>query len=78
MKPSQQAGIRCQDPEFKRWLKEKRGFLCNNPEEIANFVRDYCMVTSRSQLDTNLDAQRIWFKLDQDFREEFGKVAEQR
>ena len=74
--PSQQAGIRCQDPEFLKWLGGAFGIF--TADESAGWIRDKCKVSSRSQLDTHQNAQELWYQIDQEFMTATGKIAEQR
>lgn len=53
MKPSQQAGIACQDDLFARFLFDEYGVYGNDEVGCADFVRKFCGVKSRSELDTN-------------------------
>jgi predicted transcriptional regulator len=63
---AQQAGIACDDPEFRKFLI-KRGMLLEN-EEAAEAVRDACNVATRSALDTNATAAGRWDRLYSDFQ----------
>ena len=72
LKPSQQAGIACDDPRFQKWAN------CPNAEDAAVFVRDVCGVASRAELDVNRDACFVWGKLYADFRQQTGLETEQR
>jgi hypothetical protein len=65
--PTKQAGIRCGDPVFWAWLEEEQtDDDINNHEQAAVFVRAYCGVASRSDLDKpgNQEARTRWYNLD--------------
>ena len=78
MKPSQQAGIRCHDTQFQRWIAKKIKAESVSETEVAEFVRNYCMVSSRSDLDSNAEARNIWNQLDWEFQMQTGRTAEPR
>lgn len=61
LKSSQQAGIRCNEPEFQAWLG-----VTTEPE-AATIVRKRCGVDSRGDLDRNEDASAAWWKLNRDY-----------
>ena len=64
----QQAGIRCGDPAFWRFLNENRGFdVVDSADEAAVTVRHICEVASRSELKSNTEAGVAWAKLNRDF-----------
>ena len=65
---AQQAGIRCNEPDFWLFIDE----ICetnpaepsiNSKEGAASFVRIYCGVESRSDLKPGTDAGRQWVML---------------
>ena len=64
---SQQAGMLCQDKRFVAWCPG-----VTTPEEAAQYVRDYCGVTSRADLDTNLDAVEHWVLLLDTYHSQMG------
>lgn len=66
MTPAQQAGMMCQDPEFRRWLHEQRGM----PEgaEVALFVRRMCGVESRRDIVAGAPAGRRWSAIISEYR----------
>lgn len=68
VQPAAQAGIRCAEPVFWKFLEEQDGCECSNPEEAANIVRFLCGVKSRSELGTNHKARVIWKQLDDQFQ----------
>lgn len=59
--PSQQAAMRCNEPDFQRFL----GAL--NSEDAAALVREHCAVTSRADLNTNWKAAERWKAIDADY-----------
>jgi len=64
---SQQAGLRCNDYQFIRYLEEMYpDTACSVP--AADLVRELCGITSRSELDTNDIAAQKWRKLESDFQ----------
>lgn len=66
---SQQAAMRCREPDFRR-------FLARHHEQIAVFdldmatdeVRHLCGVTSRAELDTTMKAANAWRNIEDDFQ----------
>jgi hypothetical protein len=66
--PSQQAGIRCDEPSFVAFLREQRSDDWIETREPAECVRLICGVTSRSELTTNQKARVIWHQLDEQFQ----------
>lgn len=61
LKLSEQAGIRCADEKFQQYLGlDKVG--------TANWVRAHCGVTSRSELDTNHAAARMWIAINSGYQ----------
>lgn len=64
--PSQQAGIRCDEPVFAAFLKENYPDEWHESQEAAECVRLICAVESRSML--NEGAHRvIWTQLNSQF-----------
>ena len=59
--PSQQAAIRCGEPDFQKWIGRP------SPERAAEWVRGACNVSSRSELNTNNIAAVRWHAIDADF-----------
>lgn len=68
LRPPQQAGIRCADPTFVAFLKEQRPDDWHEAQDAAECVRLICVVTSRSQLETNQRARVIWKQLDDQYQ----------
>lgn len=69
-----QAGIRCGEEAFWKFLSEKsledsgRERLINSTEDAAAYVRLICGVRSRADLDKNKTAARHWHELNRQFR----------
>lgn len=67
MQPAAQAGIRCADPVFWKFLDEEHSLQPADAEEAAYCVRHFCGVKSRSELGTNHKARVLWKQLDDQF-----------
>lgn len=72
MPRSQQAGMLCADPEFQEKV------LAANADQAAERVRRHCRVASRSELDTDKAAAKLWDNLVSEFEQRTGRAAEQR
>jgi hypothetical protein len=68
MQPSQQAALRCNDPTFRAFMKEKHGLVSISGAGAAEAIRLFCEVPSRSVLDTDQRARVIWKQLDDQFQ----------
>ena len=69
LKPSVQAGIRCDEQRFKRFLEEE--FFGHFKTECGNsaaIVRSLCNVKSRSEFDVQGKPQQDWMWLDNKFQ----------
>ena len=64
--PSQQAGIRCEEPVFAAFLREKYSDEWHEAPNGADCVRLICGVESRSQLNDG-PSRVIWKQLDDQF-----------
>jgi hypothetical protein len=64
LRPSQQAGIRCNDKSFWRFAETVDGYPCITPESAGSFVRKQCGVVTRADLDTDPTGAAKWRKLD--------------
>lgn len=62
--PSQQAGIRCEEPIFAAFLKEQYPDDWHELEDAAEVVRSICAVKSRADLNTVHASRVIWHQLD--------------
>jgi hypothetical protein len=74
--PSTQAVLACQDERFIRWCA--RGSDRGNEQLVTEWVRMYCGVKSRSELNTNSNAAERWAILYARYRRETGLEAEPR
>ncbi len=77
---AQQAGIMCNDERFQDWLVRRFELSVNNKvmttaEAAAQFVRAYCKVKSRTQLDTEPDRGAIFDGLRSEFDAYMGRTA---
>ena len=72
---SQQAGIRCGDPIFRKWLEEAiTRRPVNNETEAAEVIRHFCNIQSRGDLNRDKGAASTWRILDR--RYEAWKIAD--
>lgn len=62
---SQQAAIRCNDPDFQTYLVERFG---GDGEVPAECVREYCAVKSRKNISLGDVSGKLWSELDADYR----------
>lgn len=58
---AQQAGILCNDPKFQQFVQ------VGNDEEAADYIRAYCEVDSRADIDTSPYAHQKWNDLMVDY-----------
>lgn len=65
---SQQAGIRCEDNAFKGFMIHKFPSMAAIYDNPAEFVREYCSVNSRSELDKDEIAGFQWQQLEADYQ----------
>jgi hypothetical protein len=70
---AQRAGILCSDPEFRAFLRAMAW-----DHDPADYVRTWCRVDSRRDLDTTPDAATRFAALLTDFDAWRGRVAAQR
>jgi hypothetical protein len=72
LQPAAQAGIRCDDPVFWKFLHVEHCFpespIIQNKEVAAHVIRTICNVQSRSELGTNHKARVLWKQLDDQFQ----------
>jgi hypothetical protein len=67
--PVRQAGIRCKDVLFQRYLDEEEGFAVRDEESAACAVRTICMVLTRTELGkAGNDGKFLWLALDNRFQ----------
>lgn len=60
-KPSQQAYLRCTQRDFQEYAG------CKSEAETVAWLYLRCGIESRSELDTNQDAQEIWVQIEDEF-----------
>lgn len=66
--PAEQAGIRCGEESFQRFLGELRGeIVVGRPDDAAAIVRKICGVASRRDIVPGLTAAVTWHELDSDY-----------
>lgn len=79
---SQQAGIKCSDPEFQRWVATARLHL--PPADVtpavaaamaATFVRNFCGINTRAELDRDIAAANRWDMLLTEYEIATGRLA---
>jgi len=64
LRPSQQAGIRCDDVRFQRWIG------ATDAKSAAQKLRERSGVRSRAEFDIGIDARVRWKQIDNQFRAE--------
>lgn len=74
LKPSQQAGIRCSDNEFREFLYIKHGLRNLDEDSAADCIRRICGVSSRRELNEDQRKRVLWHQLDREFLEHVGKL----
>ena len=75
MTRAQWAGMLCQDGQFQTFLRDENYTSCAHPNNAADFVREYCGVTSRSQLDSFHAASTMWDTLRTEYDAWRGKIG---
>lgn len=84
MSRAQQAGVLCNDENFQKWAWKRFGLAgthqtISGPEAVvAGNVKMHCRVTSRVELDQDVDAAWNWDALVTEYRQATGQIAEQR
>jgi hypothetical protein len=70
LSPVTQAALRCKDPVFWAYLWEEDFATrkIEDEETAAAVVRDFCEVTSRSELAEPSEAQATWYDIDNLFQ----------
>jgi hypothetical protein len=66
--PAQQAGIRCSDKAFIRFLSEEFNSSIMHENAAADFVRFHCLVPSRKDIKPNHPSAKLWRELDEKFQ----------
>lgn len=67
LQPSQQAGIRCEDPTFEAFLREEYTGVWDEMQNARDCVCAICGVESRAELGPNRKARVIWHQLDEQY-----------
>ncbi len=67
LSPAQQAGIRCGEVAFWRFLNEELAYVIESADDAAEAVRDICNVKSRRDIKPNLVAGQVWADLNSSF-----------
>lgn len=77
MKLVKQAGIRCGEKAFWKWLNVKYAIVheISDDDEAARLVRSLCNVMSRAQFDTDSEAGKRWQALDLEYQQATGRMA---
>ena len=68
MPMSQQAALRCDDWEFRTFLRS-RNFKADDKDQAADAVRDLIGVKSRAEILPDIPAGRGWLELERQFEE---------
>jgi hypothetical protein len=68
LQPAAQAGIRCADPVFRKFLEEQKQYKVETEDAAAFWVKDFCEIKSRTELSTNHRARVLWHQLDAQFQ----------
>lgn len=69
VQPAAQAGIRCADESFRKYLRTEHGKNVTTPDEAAEAIRAMCNIKSRSELSSNHKARALWHSIDSSYRE---------
>jgi hypothetical protein len=62
--PAQQAAMRCNEPAFWKYLASL-GTRAETADDAATYVRQWCLVRSRSDLNNNAKAMEAWSRLNE-------------
>ena len=69
VQPAAQSGIRCEDAQFRAFLREEMGdSRADSPRTAAMVVREICHVNSRSEFSTDNRKRVLWHQLDSRFQ----------
>ena len=66
LRPSQQAGMRCNEPAFWGFLYDKYD-SAQGTDAASNFVRDFCGVKTRADILEGTRAAQKWADLDREY-----------
>lgn len=67
LKPSNQAALRCQEPEFWKFLSKRLPGNIVSEKAAAAVLRELCQIASRSELDRDPEKAAIWMRLEADY-----------
>jgi hypothetical protein len=59
----QQAALRCQDLNFREYLREIQKYTVKDAEDAAVAVRAICQVQSRADIRPGTGAEKLWLRL---------------
>lgn len=62
------AGLLCRDKEFWEFLHTENQIFDQDEQEATEWLRNYCKVTSRSELKTNPEARLRLKKLNEEYK----------
>lgn len=68
MPRSQQAGMKCADLDFRRYLAGRFNCAIGDEKWAAALVSDFCGVTSRSDIDKQQHTADLWDRLYSDYQ----------
>lgn len=78
---AKRAGILCNDVAFRNWVARKsdyNGIAIVDLDGAAHFVRVYCEVKSRADLDHDAEAAKRFVTLETEFMKAAGRLPEER
>ena len=78
MTKAQPAGLLCSAPDFLQWLRDEKGINIPGERAAAAYVREYCGVETRADIDEGQESMLKWEQIVYDFRSYTGRVAEAR
>jgi hypothetical protein len=70
-----QAGIRCSEPVFWKFIRDEYKAPAHDEDESAKFVRRYCGVKSRKEINLDPNSAEAWGRLESKYQA-WLKVAE--
>jgi hypothetical protein len=68
LKLAAQASIRCTEPIFRRFIQDEHNVQARDEEQAAKFVRRYCGVKSRSELNLDPNCAEAWERLESKYQ----------
>jgi hypothetical protein len=72
LKAAMQAGIRCNEPAFWQFVQEEYNAPARDEESAAKFVRRYCGVKSRSEINLSPNSSEAWRRLESKYKAWLG------